>query len=365
MTFLKKLKTLIIIFIILLTHYDILYADDKFDPELLRKMSYKTMCRMDRGSADYDKCDFNFTLKHYEYFKKLTKSSMHYDKHKLEKYAVMGLLASMYSNGLGVEKDYKKALSLDEEVFNFSVDESEYFKEKDYLNIYSSTRNASRLGYSYKSWPGVRDYQKAFEYLTFAADNGEPYAINNLGYMYEEGRGIKKDLKKAFKLYKRASLMGNHWSHSNLAKYYLFGYGGINKSYTRSINHIKLSLIEAYSVDNFANLEILFEKGRLPKDVNEFYSWLKENLKKNKISISDIVNIAHFANTRLSNYIDAYKWFYICYKFPDELDIKTGSESEKVKCEWRLDILESEYLSNTDIEKAKIAADEWTSKYMN
>ena len=47
------------------------------------------------------------------------------------------------------------------------------------------------------------DYQEAFRFLTAAAKKGASRAIANLGYMYEEGLGVPKDVTKATELYER------------------------------------------------------------------------------------------------------------------------------------------------------------------
>jgi len=51
-----------------------------------------------------------------------------------------------------------------------------------------------------------------------AADLNNPSGINNLGYMYENGRGLPADLNMALSLYKRASDLGERIAVSNLSR---------------------------------------------------------------------------------------------------------------------------------------------------
>lgn len=44
------------------------------------------------------------------------------------------------------------------------------------------------------------DYEKAFRYLSMAAEQGASRAIANLGYMYLNGLGAPKDIKRAIQL---------------------------------------------------------------------------------------------------------------------------------------------------------------------
>ncbi len=54
----------------------------------------------------------------------------------------------------------------------------------------------------YRGGNGVEvDYQKAFYYLQLAANKGDRYAQQFLGYMYQHGHGVEKDYKKAVYYY--------------------------------------------------------------------------------------------------------------------------------------------------------------------
>ena len=52
------------------------------------------------------------------------------------------------------------------------------------------------------------DYEKAFAFNQAAAKLGEPCARYNMGYLYENGLGREKDLKKAMYWYEMAGLDG-------------------------------------------------------------------------------------------------------------------------------------------------------------
>jgi uncharacterized protein len=50
----------------------------------------------------------------------------------------------------------------------------------------------------YKNGYGVeKDYKKAVEWYIKSAEQGNPSAQNNLGFMYYNGYGVEKDYKKA------------------------------------------------------------------------------------------------------------------------------------------------------------------------
>ena len=53
------------------------------------------------------------------------------------------------------------------------------------------------------------DYMKAFEYYTKAAELGDVEAFHCLGLMYNEGRGVQKDMKKAIHHFEQAAIGGH------------------------------------------------------------------------------------------------------------------------------------------------------------
>ncbi len=62
----------------------------------------------------------------------------------------------------------------------------------------------------YEKGKGVdKDYKKAFKWYELAAKQGQPVAQYNLGNMYERGEGLAKDDIQAFKYFSLASLNGN------------------------------------------------------------------------------------------------------------------------------------------------------------
>lgn len=70
----------------------------------------------------------------------------------------------------------------------------------------------SEIGCMYKDGNGTRqDYQKAWEYLSKAAQlGGYSYAFVDLAEIYEEGLGMPKNLNKAIELYRKAADIDNN-----------------------------------------------------------------------------------------------------------------------------------------------------------
>ncbi|GBC21969.2 kinase-like domain-containing protein [Rhizophagus irregularis DAOM 181602=DAOM 197198] len=82
------------------------------------------------------------------------------------------------------------------------------------------------LGYCYKNGIGTDiDKKKAFELYQKLAELGNSMGIYNLGDCYEEGIGTDVDKKKAFELYQKAADLGNSFGINNLGHFYEKGIG--------------------------------------------------------------------------------------------------------------------------------------------
>jgi tetratricopeptide (TPR) repeat protein len=68
---------------------------------------------------------------------------------------------------------------------------------------------ASSIGFLYAEGKGVRkDNAEAFRWFKKSVDAGEPLATSNLGLMYQNGEGVAKDCAEALRLYQTAGKAG-------------------------------------------------------------------------------------------------------------------------------------------------------------
>ncbi len=74
------------------------------------------------------------------------------------------------------------------------------------------------LGWLYQAGLGVeRDLAQAHAWYLRAAEQGHAVAQNNLGVMYEKGQGVKADLQRAIAWYRRSAEQGYRFAQYNLA----------------------------------------------------------------------------------------------------------------------------------------------------
>jgi len=106
---------------------------------------------------------------------------------------ILANIGYMFSNGLGVDEDKAKAITLYEEA----------------INLGNSTTAYNNLAWMYDFGSGVDvDYKKAKELYTIAAQKGNERAMYHLAVMFEEGKGMKKDMIKATYWYQKAANLG-------------------------------------------------------------------------------------------------------------------------------------------------------------
>ncbi|MFQ5353756.1 MAG: tetratricopeptide repeat protein, partial [Thermodesulfobacteriota bacterium] len=116
-------------------------------------------------------------------------------------------LAQMYYEGIGVKKDYKKALT-------WALKASEQ----------GNTKAQSLLGLMYYKGHGVlRDYKAAFKWYHMAALHGDKGAQSVLGLMYAAGHGVTRNYQEAFHWYEKAALQGDAGAQSILGLMYYEG----------------------------------------------------------------------------------------------------------------------------------------------
>jgi hypothetical protein len=143
------------------------------------------------------------------------------------------------------------------------------------------------LGWLYQNGEGVpKDLGRAAELYQKAANQGEPIAQNNLGELYRLGEGVPKDLAKAAELYQKAAEgfqkeadQGNAQAQLLLGVFYENGWGvpndlgkarelyqkAANKGHELAITQLKA--LQGNALAQF-NLGLHYQKGdELPKDI--------------------------------------------------------------------------------------------------
>ena len=122
------------------------------------------------------------------------------------------------------------------------------------------------LGVLYDNGRGVRkDYKEAVKWYRKAAEQGLAGAQNNLGVLYDNGQGVRKDYKEAVKWYRKSAEQGYSKAQSNLGMMYAKG-KGVLQDYKEAVKWYRKSAEQGYSPSHYL-LGVMYHNGTgVPKD---------------------------------------------------------------------------------------------------
>ena len=83
------------------------------------------------------------------------------------------------------------------------------------------------LGVCYRYGQGTadQDHNKALEFYTKSAEQGNSIAINNVGFCYYSGLGCDQNYTKAFEWYEKSAKLGHSTGMLWVPHYYKYGIG--------------------------------------------------------------------------------------------------------------------------------------------
>lgn len=86
-------------------------------------------------------------------------------------------------------------------------------------NLPEDAYGQNNLGWMYERGKGVkRDEAEAFKWFQKSAEQGNAYGQANLGAMYENGRGVGQDKTEALKWYQKAADQGSEYAAAALQR---------------------------------------------------------------------------------------------------------------------------------------------------
>ena len=168
-------------------------------------------------------------------------------------------LAICYDNGLGVDRDHKKAAQW--------FEKAALWFEK--AAVKGNAQAMLQLGICYKSGLGVKgNYIKAAQWFEKAAVKGNAKAMVHLGTCYENGYGVE-DYKKAALWFEKAAVKGNAQAIVHLGTCYENGYGV-------DIDHNKAIVLYSMAADKGdfgAMIKLEDAKNGNNEELKDTYEW--------------------------------------------------------------------------------------------
>jgi TPR repeat protein len=119
----------------------------------------------------------------------------------------------LYQYGLGVDKNYKTAMSKYELADQMASPTGNYFAE-------------NNIGVLYDDGLGVgQDGATALIWFRKAAAQGDGVAQRNIGSLYENGDGVNQSYAQALLWYQQAAAQGDPQAEFDVGRFYTYGYG--------------------------------------------------------------------------------------------------------------------------------------------
>ena len=240
-------------------------------------------------------------------------------KSYLEKGANLGnnqarlLLADMYHEGKGVEKDTEKARALLQDAIADGSDEAKLA-----LSMYNLADNHND--------PDAVAHDKQ------TAEGNDPVALFILSNRYEVGKGVEKDLNKSFALCKKAADMGYALAQYIVAMYYEKG-KGTAKDNKEAFNYLLKSAKQDCDIA-YGTLAECYYRGRgTAVNYPEARYWGKKGVETNDSMACYVMGCYYYDGKATSpDYVKALNYFqksaelgspdglygcYLCHKFGD------------------------------------------------
>ena len=114
------------------------------------------------------------------------------------------------------------------------------------------------LGLNQAVWAAnVPDFRETLR----AAKQGDAQAQTNLGLMYADGRGVRRDDAEAFKWYRQAAAQGNAEAQYNLGLMYEYGLG-VRQDYAEAVKWYRQVAEQQGHAKAQYNLGWMYDEGR-------------------------------------------------------------------------------------------------------
>lgn len=201
------------------------------------------------------------------------------------------ILGWNYQKGIGVEKDYSKALY--------------YYKQA--ADMGNGDAYAG-IGYAFANDLGIgKNTEKAIDFYKQGAKLGSARAMNNLGSAYNCGLGVQKNPCEAVVWFEKAASLNYELGIMNLADCYYNG-EGVSRDYSKALVLYKKAA-ELGNSGAMNRIGFCYDQGLgVEKDLREAFVWFKKS--------ADLGNSAAMGNVGL------------CYEYGDGVEVNYKKAAE-------------------------------------
>lgn len=137
-------------------------------------------------------------------------------------------------------------------------------------------RASSNIGFLYNNGLGVKqDYEEAATWYQAAAEHGDVRAQVYLGWLYQRGLGVAQSYTVAMAWYSRAADQGDSKAQRNIGNLYQQGLG-VTQDYAKAMAWYRKAADQG-NAEAERNIGSLYENGLgVPQDLSEADAWYKK-----------------------------------------------------------------------------------------
>ncbi|MFL6798782.1 MAG: tetratricopeptide repeat protein [Xanthobacteraceae bacterium] len=231
----------------------------------------------------------------------------------------MTLLGELYANGLGVERDDKKAV----EWYRLGAERG----DREALFALALLHLSGRIG-------GAVNRDEGAKLLAQAAKLGHTGASYNLGVLYIEGQAFPQDFARAAELFRIAAQAGNPEAQYALATLYKEG-RGVPKDFAEAARLLAAATLADHTDAQVEYAIALFNGTGVTRNEELAVTLLKKAARKgNAIAQNRLANVLASGRGVPADPIEALKW-HIVAKAGGVSDIPLDSFAEKQSVEVR------------------------------
>lgn len=186
------------------------------------------------------------------------------------------ILATLYLNGWGVEKNVNLALE------NYKMAAAD-----------GDETAMNQIGYIYMGDEGIdANHEQSFYWFNEAANKGSDVGMSNLGHCYKNGFGVEEDAEKAAECFKKAAEMGYEEAMIELGEYYqsvLVDYKKAKMWFTKAaelgnseaqskLTEMESTSIEEKNKEDLISIDKVWVESDGVKKVHVYCDWSAKNL---------------------------------------------------------------------------------------
>lgn len=194
-----------------------------------------------------------------------------------------------------IDKNYSKAFNLFSKAAEHGNSDALYY-----------------LGVMYMDGLGFdKDYSEAVKWFRKAAVKGNALAQNNLGAMYNKGNGVPQNPAEAIKWYLMAAEQGDTIAQYNIAVMYHEG-KGVTQDFEEAFKWYIKSAENGYA-NGQLNLGFLYMTGNgVKQDYSEAMKWYRRAAEKGNLMAKNNIGIMYLEGYGVvKDYAQAYNWFHM------------------------------------------------------